>query len=58
MSLLDRLERQKSTGIDETTAVDTPLVSKNVYDEKSELKERIHKEFIEIVNQQDISLFN
>lgn len=57
MSLLDRLEKQKNTVTDDV-AVDTPLAGKSVYDEKSELKERIHKEFIEIVNQQDISLFN
>jgi pilus assembly protein CpaF len=57
MSLLDRLEKQKNTVTDDV-AVDTPLAGKSVYDEKSELKERIHKEFIETVNQQDISLFN
>ena len=57
MSLLDRLEKQKNTVADDV-AVDTPLAGKSVYDEKSELKERIHKEFIETVNQQDISLFN
>lgn len=58
MSLLDRLERQKSAGIDEIAAVDTPLASRNIYDENSDLKERIHKEFIETVNQQDISLYH
>ena len=58
MSLLDRLEKQKYYNKDEKSTEVTSL-SKNIYnDEYSELKERAHKDFIETVNQQDISLFN
>lgn len=58
MSLLDRLERQKYYNKEEKSAEVTSL-NRNVYnDEYSELKEIAHKEFIETVNQQDISLFN
>lgn len=58
MSLLDRLEKQKLTGTEEKS-VDTPSFNKNAYtDEYADLKERVHKDFIEIINQQDINLFN
>ncbi|HOA20487.1 MAG: CpaF family protein [Tissierellia bacterium] len=51
MSLLDRLEKQKFSVSGERSAEIT------LYDEYSDLKERVHKDFIETVNQQDISLF-
>lgn len=51
MSLLDRLEKQKFSVSGERSAEIT------LYDEYSDLKERVHKDFIEVVNQQDISLF-
>lgn len=51
MSLLDRLEKQKFSGTGEKSAEIT------LYDEYSDLKEQVHKGFIEAVNQQDISLF-
>ncbi|MDD2397527.1 MAG: CpaF family protein [Tissierellia bacterium] len=58
MSLLDRLEKQKYYNKDEKSLEVTSL-NRNIYnDEYLELKERAHKDFIETVNQQDISLFN
>ena len=51
MSLLDRLEKQKFSVTGEKSAEIT------LYDEYSDLKEQVHKDFIETVNQQDISLF-
>lgn len=59
MSLLDRLEKQKTTGIEEKQ-VELNINSNNkIYtDEYADLKKRIHNQFIEIVNQQDINLFN
>lgn len=58
MSLLDRLEKQKIYNKEEKSA-ETTSFNRNLYnDEYSELKEMAHKEFIETVNQQDISLFN
>ena len=58
MSLLDRLEKQKYYNKDEKSSEVTSL-NRNIYnDEYLELKERAHKDFIETVNQQDISLFN
>lgn len=58
MSLLDRLEKQKLSNIEEKSS-DAPAANKNNYtDEYSELKQRIHKDFIDIVNQQNMNLFN
>lgn len=58
MSLLDRLERQKLSNTEEKTS-DVPVANKiNFTDEYSELKQRIHKDFIDIVNQQNMNLFN
>ena len=58
MSLLDRLEKQKYYNKDEKSSEVTSL-NRNIYnDEYLELKERAYKDFIETVNQQDISLFN
>ena len=51
MSLLDRLEKQKFSVTGEKSAEIT------LYDEYSDLKEQVHKDFIDTVNQQDISLF-
>lgn len=61
MSLLDRLEKQKMASAIEDKTTDTTSVSKNVSvfkDDYADLKSRVHKEFIEIVNQQDVNLFN
>jgi len=62
MSLLDRLEKQKLSGNDNTQAETnisfTNSSSKLFVDEYGDLKEKIHKQFIETVNQQDINLFN
>jgi pilus assembly protein CpaF len=61
MSLLDRLEKQKIAAATDDKTADTPSVSKNIgvfKDEYADLKSRVHKEFIEIVNQQDVNLFN
>lgn len=58
MSLLDRLEKQKTSAAEEN-ATDVPAVNKNVYnDEYVDLKERVHRDFIEMVNQQDLSLLD
>jgi pilus assembly protein CpaF len=58
MSLLDRLEKQKTSAADEKKAEIT-AVNKNVYfDEYADLKERVHRDFIEKVNQQDLSLID
>ena len=58
MSLLDRLEKQKYYNKDEKS-IEVTSLNRNIYnDEYLELKERAHKDFIETVNQQDISLFN
>ena len=58
MSLLDRLEKQKMAVTEEKT-IDVTVTNKVVYkDEYADLKNRVHKEFIEIVNQQDVNLFN
>jgi pilus assembly protein CpaF len=60
MSLLDRLEKQKMV-VSDDKSTDTPAVNKNISvfkDEYADLKNRVHKEFIEIVNQQDVNLFN
>ncbi len=58
MSLLDRLEKQK-TNIVEEKASDVPTINKNVYnDEYADLRERVHRDFIEKVNQQDLSLLD
>jgi pilus assembly protein CpaF len=61
MSLLDRLEKQKIAATTEDKSTDTLAANKNVSvfkDEYADLKSRVHKEFIEIVNQQDVNLFN
>lgn len=61
MSLLDRLEKQKMAATADDKSADTPATNKNVSvfkDEYADLKSRVHKEFIEIVNQQDVNLFN
>lgn len=58
MSLLDRLEKQRYSDKDEKSA-EIASLNRNMYNEEySDLKERVHKDFIETVNQQDISLFN
>jgi pilus assembly protein CpaF len=60
MSLLDRLEKQKMV-VSDDKSTDTPAANKNIgvfKDEYADLKSRVHKEFIEIVNQQDVNLFN
>jgi pilus assembly protein CpaF len=60
MSLLDRLEKQKMA-VSDDKSTDTPAANKNIgvfKDEYADLKNRVHKEFIEIVNQQDVNLFN
>lgn len=61
MSLLDRLEKQKMAAVADDKATDAAATNKNVSvfkDEYADLKSRVHKEFIEIVNQQDVNLFN
>lgn len=61
MSLLDRLEKQKTTGSEDKQQFDLNLnanSSKGYLDEYAELKSKIHNQFIEVVNQQDINLFN
>lgn len=58
MSLLDRLEKQKSSGGAEDKQVDLNSINKTNIDEYADLKKRIHNQFIEIVNQQDINLFS
>ncbi|MGD9567367.1 MAG: CpaF family protein [Sedimentibacter sp.] len=59
MSLLDRLEKQKMSVAEENITTDAPAVNKNVYnDEYADLKERVHRDFIEKVNQQDLSLLD
>jgi pilus assembly protein CpaF len=61
VSLLDRLEKQKMTATTEDKSTETTATNKNVSvfkDEYADLKNRVHKEFIEIVNQQDVNLFN
>lgn len=61
MSLLDRLEKQK-TGNDNNQAeanINNFNASNKInIDEYADLKEKVHKQFIENVNQQDINLFN
>lgn len=60
MSLLDRLEKQKmAAAVGEEKTVEVSAVNKPVFkDEYADLKSRVHREFIEIVNQQDVNLFN
>lgn len=55
MSLLDRLEKQKSTGTEEKQNEINVAVKTNA-DEYADLKRKIHNEFIEIINQQDNSV--
>ncbi len=61
MSLLDRLEKQK-IGSDSNQAEDSATglnTGNKIYvDEYADLKEKVHKQFIENVNQQDINLFD
>lgn len=63
MSLLDRLEKQRTINIEEKysekKSADIPAVKPKIYhDEFAEFKEQVHKQFIETVNQQDLNLFN
>jgi pilus assembly protein CpaF len=58
MSLLDRLEKQKISGNEDKQADININVNKTYTDEYIELKKKIHNQFIEVVNQQDINLFN
>lgn len=60
MSLLDRLEKQKmAAAVGEEKTVEVSVANKPVFkDEYADLKSRVHREFIEIVNQQDVNLFN
>lgn len=55
MSLLDRLEKQKTSKDDKQIEVSSK--SKHS-DEYLDLKKAIHNQFIETINQQDINLFN
>lgn len=55
MSLLDRLEKQKTSKDDKQTDVN---IKNKFSDEYTELKKSIHNQFIETINQQDINLFN
>ena len=55
MSLLDRLEKQKTSKDDKQTELST---KSKFGDEYTELKKSIHNQFIETINQQDINLFN
>jgi pilus assembly protein CpaF len=58
MSLLDRLEKQKVSGNEDKQTDININVNKTYTDEYGELKKKIHNQFIEVVNQQDINLFN
>lgn len=63
MSLLDRLEKQRTINIEEKNSEkksqDMPVINNKIYhDEFAEFKEHVHKQFIETVNQQDLKLFN
>ena len=55
MSLLDRLEKQKTSKDDKQTDVN---IKNKFSDEYADLKKSIHNQFIEAINQQDINLFN
>lgn len=62
MSLLDRLEKQKLAVGDNNQTENNMnfnnFGNKIFVDEYGDLKDKIHKQFIETVNQQDINLFN
>lgn len=58
MSLLDRLEKQKVSNVEEKTSDVFNTIKTNYTDENSQLKQSIHKDFIDIVNQQNLNLFN
>lgn len=58
MSLLDRLEKQKSSNVDEKVSEINVSANRVNIDEYADLKRKIHNQFIEVVNQQDINLFN
>ncbi|MDW5298698.1 MAG: CpaF family protein [Sedimentibacter sp.] len=63
MSLLDRLEKQRTFNIEEKNSEkksqEMPVINNKIYhDEFAEFKEHVHKKFIETVNQQDLKLFN
>lgn len=61
MSLLDRLEKQKITGSEDKQQIDLNINTNSIkgyLDEYADLKSKIHNQFIEVVNQQDINLFN
>ncbi|MEL7606910.1 MAG: CpaF family protein [Sedimentibacter saalensis] len=59
MSLLDRLEKQKNSGGEEKQVELNNTSNNKIYlDEYADLKKKIHNQFIEVVNQQDINLFN
>lgn len=55
MSLLDRLEKQKTSKDDKQTDAN---IKNKFSDEYADLKKSIHNQFIEAINQQDINLFN
>lgn len=56
MSLLDRLEKQKTSKDDDKR---TEVILKNKpSDDYADLKKSIHNQFIETINQQDINLFS
>ncbi|WP_245210308.1 CpaF family protein [Sedimentibacter acidaminivorans] len=59
MGLLDRMEKIKSNNSNEQL-LDIPIKNNNITfnDEYIELKEAVHKEFIETINQDDVSLLN
>lgn len=55
MSLLDRLEKQKTPKDDKQTEV---ILKNKPSDDYADLKKSIHNQFIETINQQDINLFS
>lgn len=55
MSLLDRLEKQKTSKDDKQTEI---MLKNKPSDEYADLKKSIHNQFIETINQQDINLFS
>jgi pilus assembly protein CpaF len=58
MSLLDRLEKQKAGAEEKQIELNVSINNKIYTDEYADLKKKIHNQFIEIVNQQDINLFS
>ncbi len=55
MSLLDRLEKQKTSKDDKQPEIN---LRNKTSDDYADLKKSIHNQFIETINQQDINLFN